>query len=60
MDCPPISKSLADYLQARFPNKLPETTVDTGQLGQLIGQQQVILHLLANYQRQNKTVLSPT
>lgn len=60
MKVPPISKDLVDYLQATFPDKLPERTLPASDMSELIGQQRVIRHLVAQYTKQAKTVLGPT
>ena len=60
MSSPTISRDLMEYLQKVFPNKLPLEPVDAVKLGVLCGQQKVINHLLAEYQRQTQTVLPAT
>lgn len=58
MSSPPIPKALLDYLQATFPDKLPDNPLrDPEGLGVLIGQQKVIKHLQAQFKAQNKAGL---
>ena len=55
--CPPLSRDLMDYLQAVYPNKLPEVMPGPGVVEKLIGQQGVVLHLQAQYDLQNRNSL---
>lgn len=54
MSSPTISKALLDYLQEKFPDKLPDNPTSPDTLGVLIGQQKVIKHLQAQFKLQNK------
>ena len=57
---PAIPRPLLEYLQKVFPNKLPEYLGPPESMAILIGQQKVINHLLAQFERQSRTVLGPT
>ena len=57
MNAPQIPKTLLEYLQGVFPDKIPETYQNPEQIGRLIGQQMVVKHLLTAYNVQNRTVL---
>jgi hypothetical protein len=44
---PKVDETLVEYLQQVFPNRLPPLNTDEKKFGALIGQQEVIEHLLA-------------
>lgn len=54
MQFPPISKALLDTLALAFPDKLPETPLDPSAYAVLIGQQNVIRCLRAQFKRQTE------
>jgi len=58
--CPAIPRPLLEYLQRIFPDKLPQYLGAPETMAYLIGNQQVIKHLEAQFQLQSKTVLPPT
>lgn len=57
--CPAIPRPLLEYLQQAFPDKLPQYLGPPEAMAILIGHQQVIKHLEAQYHVQSKTVLPP-
>ncbi len=58
LECPAVSKALVEYLQKVFPDRLPtDRTINERKLGELFGQQDVIVHLLSRLQEQEETVL---
>ena len=60
ISCPPIPRPLLEYLQKVFPDKLPQYLGPPESMALLIGNQQVLKHLEAQFQLQSKTVLPPT
>lgn len=56
-----VSEILLQALEGAFPDQLP-TSINTSQaeLGQLVGQQDVIRFLRKKFEEQNKTVLEKT
>lgn len=61
MKAPPIPRDLLEYLRGVFPDKLPETPSGAPEtLAALVGQQQVIRHLDAQFKLQSRTVIPAT
>lgn len=54
---PPISRELLEALERRFADRLPDTVVPEGKLGELVGQQAVLRFLRFEFNRQQQNVL---
>lgn len=55
---PPIPEDLLVYLEAVFPDRLPPPETSDQEVRVLMGNQQVIKHLRAKFNQQNKTILN--
>ena len=56
---PPINKGLLEALEKRFPDRCPEEALTDQQVRVKMGNVAVIRFLRTEYNRQNKTILSP-
>lgn len=49
---PPVDEQVLKALEARFPDRIPATVVGEGELGRLVGQQEVIRFLRFTFNEQ--------
>lgn len=54
---PPIPEDLLAYLEAVFPDRCPPLTTTDQEVRVLMGEQNVVKHLRAKFNQQNKTIL---
>jgi hypothetical protein len=56
--CPPIPTGLLRWLEAAFPDRLPDAPTSEPETARLVGQQNVIRKLRAEHERQQDNILN--
>jgi hypothetical protein len=58
--CPTVPTGLLRWLEAAFPDRLPDRPPSEAEAAELVGQQKVIRKLRAEHERQQNNILNTT